>query len=112
MKFATAPSAESISSRASITASEGSASMTAPLVHVSGSRSWPPLAAWPERARLAQRRKLVRPLDAPGRPPPVESLHALDWLNFLVAALLMGFGPFVGLIWPIAAGCQPASGLS
>src|SRR5215813_15532708 len=29
--------------------------------------------------------------------PPVDSLRALDWLNFLVAALLMGFGPFVGL---------------
>src|SRR5262245_11243087 len=27
--------------------------------------------------------------------PSVESLHALDWLNFFLAALLMGFGPFV-----------------
>jgi MFS family permease len=26
-----------------------------------------------------------------------ESLHALDWLNFFLAALLMGFGPFVTL---------------
>lgn len=26
---------------------------------------------------------------------PPESLHALDWLNFFLAALLMGFGPFV-----------------
>jgi hypothetical protein len=24
---------------------------------------------------------------------PVESLKALDWLNFFLAALLMGFGP-------------------
>ena len=29
--------------------------------------------------------------------PPLGSLRALDWLNFLLAALLMGFGPFVGL---------------
>ncbi|MFZ1102040.1 MAG: MFS transporter [Hyphomicrobiaceae bacterium] len=29
--------------------------------------------------------------------PPVESLRALDWLNFFLAALLMGFGPFVAL---------------
>jgi MFS family permease len=35
--------------------------------------------------------------EAPGRPSPAESLHALDWLNFLLAALLMGFGPFVSL---------------
>jgi len=26
---------------------------------------------------------------------PVESLRALDWLNFFLAALLVGFGPFV-----------------
>src|SRR5262249_12287993 len=25
------------------------------------------------------------------------SLHALDWLNFFLAALLMGFGPFVAV---------------
>src|SRR5262245_19382016 len=30
-------------------------------------------------------------------PSPVASLRALDWLNFFLAALLMGFGPFVGL---------------
>src|SRR6516164_4243845 len=29
--------------------------------------------------------------------PPVESLKALDWLNFFLAALLMGFGPFVAV---------------
>jgi MFS family permease len=28
---------------------------------------------------------------------PAESLHALDWLNFFLAALLMGFGPFVAV---------------
>lgn len=27
----------------------------------------------------------------------LESLHALDWLNFFLAALLMGFGPFVAV---------------
>src|SRR5262249_4673399 len=29
--------------------------------------------------------------------PHSESLHALDWLNFFLAALLMGFGPFVAV---------------
>jgi MFS family permease len=29
--------------------------------------------------------------------PASESLHALDWLNFFLAALLMGFGPFVAV---------------
>jgi MFS family permease len=29
--------------------------------------------------------------------PPHESLHALDWLNFFLAALLVGFGPFVAV---------------
>ena len=28
---------------------------------------------------------------------PAESLKALDWLNFFLAALLMGFGPFVAV---------------
>jgi hypothetical protein len=28
---------------------------------------------------------------------PVEGLRALDWLNFFLAALLMGFGPFVAV---------------
>lgn len=28
---------------------------------------------------------------------PVESLKALDWLTFFLAALLMGFGPFVAV---------------
>ena len=26
---------------------------------------------------------------------PTDSLQALDWLNFFLAALLMGFGPFI-----------------
>ena len=29
--------------------------------------------------------------------PHVESLHALDWLNFFLAALLTGVGPFVAV---------------
>src|SRR5882724_5968041 len=29
--------------------------------------------------------------------PHIESLHALDWLNFFLAALLMGLGPFVAV---------------
>ncbi len=30
-------------------------------------------------------------------PPHAESQHALDWLNFFLAALLTGFGPFVAV---------------
>ena len=37
----------------------------------------------------------VGPLNARSPLAHVESLHALDWLNFFLAALLMGFGPFV-----------------
>ena len=29
--------------------------------------------------------------------PHSSSLHALDWLNFFLAALLTGFGPFVAV---------------
>ena len=39
----------------------------------------------------------VGPLNARGPLPYAESLHALDWLNFSLAALLMGFGPFVAV---------------
>ena len=28
---------------------------------------------------------------------PIASRHALDWVNFFLAALLMGFGPFVSV---------------
>jgi MFS family permease len=35
--------------------------------------------------------------DARHGPPTAQSLRALDWLTFFLAALLMGFGPFVGL---------------
>jgi MFS family permease len=45
---------------------------------------------------------------AAATPPPVQSLRALDWLNFLLAALLMGFGPFVGL-YLAGQGWMPAN---
>jgi hypothetical protein len=38
--------------------------------------------------------RLLNNLDA-GQ--PLESLRALDWLNFFLAALLVGFGPFVAV---------------
>src|SRR5580700_12063446 len=38
--------------------------------------------------------RLLNNLDA-GQ--PLESLKALDWLTFFLAALLMGFGPFVAV---------------
>jgi hypothetical protein len=40
---------------------------------------------------------LIGSLDSQDPPPHIESLHALDWLNFSLAALLMGFGPFVAV---------------
>jgi MFS family permease len=46
--------------------------------------------------------------DPAGTPPSLASLHALDWLNFLVAALLMGFGPFLSLHLA-AEGWMPAN---
>src|SRR5215831_9723735 len=39
---------------------------------------------------------------------PVESLQALDWLNFFLAAFLMGFGPFVA-VHLAESGWAPAS---
>ena len=47
--------------------------------------------------RATGRGMLIGPLSAPDRLPHAESLHALDWLNFFLAALLMGFGPFVAV---------------
>ena len=38
---------------------------------------------------------VIRSLNSRDALLPHESLHALDWLNFFLAALLMGFGPFV-----------------
>src|SRR6201990_2576090 len=39
----------------------------------------------------------AKSLTSPDAKLPVESLKALDWLNFFLAALLMGFGPFVAV---------------
>ena len=39
---------------------------------------------------------------------PVDSLKALDWLNFFLAGLLMGFGPFVA-VHLAESGWAPAS---
>src|SRR6185295_9210707 len=36
-------------------------------------------------------------LDTQAAAPHSSSLHALDWLNFFLAALLTGFGPFVAV---------------
>jgi MFS family permease len=41
--------------------------------------------------------KHLRAANSAATSPSGPSLRALDWLNFLLAALLMGFGPFVGL---------------
>jgi MFS family permease len=40
--------------------------------------------------------------------PPRESLHALDWVNLFLAALLVGFGPFVAVHFA-EQGWTPAS---
>jgi MFS family permease len=40
---------------------------------------------------------LIRSLSTRDIRPAPESLHALDWLNFFLAALLMGFGPFAAV---------------
>src|SRR5215472_11336183 len=40
---------------------------------------------------------LARSLSSRDAALPVESLKALDWLNVFLAALLMGFGPFVAV---------------
>jgi hypothetical protein len=40
---------------------------------------------------------LIGSFDSQDPPPHIESLHALDWLDFSLAALLMGFGPFVAV---------------
>lgn len=40
---------------------------------------------------------IKRLINSPNALQPLDSLHALDWLNFYLAALLMGFGPFVAI---------------
>jgi MFS family permease len=51
---------------------------------------------------------LARSLNSLDAGLPVESLKALDWLNFFLAALLMGFGPFVA-VHLAENGWEPAS---
>jgi MFS family permease len=52
--------------------------------------------------------KLTRSLTSRDAALPVESLRALDWLNFVLAALLMGFGPYVA-VHLAESGWAPAS---
>jgi MFS family permease len=40
---------------------------------------------------------LIASLNTPRTNSPLQSLHALDWLNFFLAALLTGFGPFLAV---------------
>src|SRR5215468_2481285 len=51
---------------------------------------------------------LAKSLKSFGVGLPVQSLKALDWLNFFLAALLMGFGPFVA-VRLTESGWAPAS---
>lgn len=51
---------------------------------------------------------LIRSADTEGAGPPPASLHGLDWLNFFLAALLTGFGPFVA-VYLADRGWTPAS---
>jgi len=51
---------------------------------------------------------LTTPLDMQDSRSSLESQRALDWLNFFLAALLIGFGPFVAIHlaeqgWPPAS---------
>lgn len=48
-------------------------------------------------AHLASVTRLTRSLTGPDAGSTVESLRALDWLNFFLAALMTGFGPFVAV---------------
>jgi MFS family permease len=50
-----------------------------------------------DEPHAAGRGTLIGSLNAQDTLPHAESLHALDWLNFSLAALLMGFGPFVAV---------------
>src|SRR3984893_9284495 len=51
---------------------------------------------------------LARSLTSRDAALPVDSLKALDWLNFFLAAVLMGFGPFVA-VHLAESGWAPAS---
>jgi MFS family permease len=45
----------------------------------------------------AGRGMLIKSVNLRDAPLPLESLHALDWLNSFLAALLTGFGPFLAV---------------
>lgn len=60
-------------------------------VHVSGGISHPASVVRQQHQARAQGARTS------AETPPLQSLHALDGVNFFLAALLMGFGPFVGL---------------
>src|SRR6201986_4394019 len=51
---------------------------------------------------------LARSLTSRDDAQPADSLKALDWLNFCLAALLVGFGPFVA-VHLAESGWAPAS---
>ena len=51
---------------------------------------------------------LAKPLTSRDDAQPADSLKALDWLNFFLAALLVGFGPFVA-VHLAESGWAPAS---
>jgi len=71
--------------------------MTGPLMHMPEGTSHPaPTVGFEARPR-SRAAEHVGSSNPPATSPTVESLRALDWLNFLLAALLMGFGPFAGL---------------
>lgn len=71
--------------------------MTAPPTRVSGGISGPATTMGQKRRVRTEALGRIPSQDDLGSPPSAQSLRALDWLNFLLAALLMGFGPFVGL---------------
>jgi len=67
-----------------------------PSIRALGEMRRPTAVLSPHRQpRTASRRMPIRSLNTQDAHPPIESLRALDWLNFFLAALLMGFGPFV-----------------
>src|SRR6202044_2284778 len=58
----------------------------------------PTTVPWRERlSRTVGRATPIKSLNARDALSPLESLRALDWLNFFLAALLMGLGPFVAV---------------
>jgi len=70
--------------------------MSVPLMQVSGGVFRPSATVARKRQRLARGDRRIHSSQAAGTPPSTASLRALDWLNLLLAALLMGFGPFAG----------------